>query len=181
MQINLTEYSNLSLNKFFTFIIKYIYDNTFISKECDNDITQFNYDNKIFNFTEFEELYYDVNEYYDRKEDEKILKLFRDISINDDVMNITFITMYPVVLKNDLGFSDDPRGADNYNCSLPTLSEYNINNTNEFTFEELCRAAYIIKTKKFDKWYELYNISSDIIVDDDNQLITIDLDFQHGS
>lgn len=117
----------------------------------------------------------------DEKEIKKMIFLLNEFHKNTDVMNVKFITKYPVLLKNRTGPSCDDRGADNKDCKLPTLSEYIVSDSNEWYFKDLCEASYIVKTKKFDTWYELYNGCNKLVIDDDKQQISMFVDFGHGS
>jgi hypothetical protein len=83
-----------------------------------------------------------------------------------------------IILHNNSGFNHDYRGSNEKYCRAP-LEYRNKIKLIKPTFGEFLKALYLLKSHKFDDWYELY-CSSDVICNK-NKTITINLHFDHGS
>jgi hypothetical protein len=72
--------------------------------------------------------------------------------------------------------SDDHRGSDHCMIMLPNDTDITLNNP---TLDDLVEALYLGKTKKFNKWYELYTGCT--VTNNKNGDITISTKFDNGS
>ena len=178
-------------------LIKYYFPKKKHRRECIGT----NYEPSRYGFDEyfkrdFYDLYFDYTrhepEYYlnteteeltdEEQEIKKMLEMLDTFHSAENPMDVKFIMKYPLVLVNTTGpCYDDERGADNGDCILPTKRECKVNDTNEFTFRDLCEAAYIVKTKKFDTWYELYENCYKLLEHEKHELLSIAVAFGHGS
>lgn len=91
--------------------------------------------------------------------------------------NVQIVMSKPLVINNLSGFNNDHRGSDHIPLSLPW--EYHVHMDSTVTLGELTDTAYLIKSHKFDKWYELYvGVGS---IDKSKHFIEVGVNFDHGS
>ena len=83
-----------------------------------------------------------------------------------------------IILHNNSGFNHDDRGSNEKYCKVPLEYKNNIKLIKP-TFGEFLKALYLLKSHKFDDWYELYCYSD--VICKKNKTIRIDLHFDHGS
>jgi hypothetical protein len=80
-----------------------------------------------------------------------------------------------IVLMNMSGFNDDRRGKDSCPVILPYCHSVELIDP---TIEQFIEALWLIKSKKFDIWYEMWS-SAKIIIDGDKTILKCE--FDHGS
>jgi hypothetical protein len=80
------------------------------------------------------------------------------------------------VIYNPCGINDDHRGSDHCELELPFIDKIKITNP---SLHDFISALYLLKSHKFDKWYELYTGSKIQELQSGNRVIV--LEFDHGS
>lgn len=122
-----------------------------------------------------------TNEYDKTKDlDEYSKKIILDLYKNNDLdkSEIKFISNKDIKIINNTCYNDDYRGLNHTIIELPFLDEINLGK--KFTLEDLIKTNSNLKSHKFDYWYELY-IGCDSNSNDNNNSLTIELKFCHGS
>jgi hypothetical protein len=90
--------------------------------------------------------------------------------------NIQIILSKPLIINNTSGFNSDHRGSDHIPLTLPYSFHEHMDST--ITLKELIDVAYLIKSHKFDYWYELFCGVRSI---KNNDFIELNIGFDHGS
>jgi hypothetical protein len=122
----------------------------------------------------------DNNDYYkndnknEYKESSKIIEQLSNLELGPK--EIKFISKKNIKIINKNGFNNDHRGSDHTLLKLPFVSELELGT--EFTLYDLLVANSNLKSHKFDNWYELYCGTK---CKQTQNLVTIELDFDHGS
>jgi hypothetical protein len=118
--------------------------------------------------------YSDSTDYCDEtiKINEKLKKYLQTLNIRREDIFINGT----IKLKNENGINHDHRGADHCFLRLPFKDEITLNDP---TLEKFVSALYLLKSHKFDKWYELYNKAE--ITENANGNVVAILSFDHGS
>lgn len=199
MEFDLREFSKDRIEEFLTCLVGIVYNCIEIKKLSDDENISFTYELTGYEFEEYlNDMYYELYFYYTRHEPDyylitegltgedqeikRMLELIRAFTSMTDPMDVKFTTKYPLVLINKIGPSeDDSRGSHNDDKLIPTREQQQVSESNEFTFRELCEAAYIVKTKKFDKWYEHFDLCYEPVIDEENELMSIKVYYNHGS
>lgn len=103
----------------------------------------------------------------------KFIKKNFDLTVPD----VHIILSKPLILNNTSGFNTDRRGSDHIPLDLPWSSHVHLDST--VKLNELIDTAFLIKSHKFDKWYELYlEIKSGPKSKD---FIELNVEYDHGS
>jgi hypothetical protein len=85
------------------------------------------------------------------------------------------LTYSTVTITNPHGVNTDHRGSDHCAIALPFQDQIVLESP---TVKEFVDALYLLKSHKWDKWYELY---SGCQIKKKGRSFKIDLDFDHGS
>lgn len=94
-----------------------------------------------------------------------------------DLDTIIFTNDKPIKLDNVNCESGDDRGANQTPVRLPCNGYYML--SERFTLREFMDGCYLVKMKKFNRWYELYCRCE--VNNKDDDCVTIDMDFDYGS
>ncbi len=107
----------------------------------------------------------------------KINRIIRELTnLELEPKLIQFVSNKDIVITNNCGFNEDHRGSNHTILKLPFVSEVNLGK--KFTFYDLLTANSNLKSHKFDNNYELF---CETTCTDKNDLIEIELIFDHGS
>jgi len=111
------------------------------------------------------------------KNEFKQLFEFIDANINAyGIDHLFFISKKDVFILNNRGYNHDHRGSDHTAILLEFKSEVNLKSF--FSMHQLIDASYLIKSHKFEHWYELF---CGVEVEQKKDRIECQTDFDHGS
>ena len=177
MEFDLREFSE---EKFYEFI-KLLLGSIYYSINIESKLVDHGNDSDEINTT-FVKSISDIEEYLFEMEDTisnpDLINIVRDIMYNESMMDYVFITEKPILLFcHHRDFNDEEFGGGNY-CDLPTLSKFKVSQTTICSLYELCKAAFIIKPRKFNKFNETFD-NCKIITND--EVIIIKISFAYGT
>ena len=108
---------------------------------------------------------------YDGENAEKITEYLQELADKEQQVVIDSV----VGMSNYMGANDDHRGSDHCLLVLPFTSK---TQAKAPTLREFISRLYLLKSHKFDKWYEMY---CGLSVNELEYTCELDLSFDHGS
>ena len=113
--------------------------------------------------------------------DFKYYEILNEINNNVKRNGLNFVILKgfdEILLINKSGINHDHRGSNHCKVELVYYSHFKINNKD--TLEDFANAFYRVKSHKWDKYYEMYHLSS-VTKTSNNNYYFVDVEFDHGS
>lgn len=120
-------------------------------------------------YVEYDDNYLEDNE---GGVDEEFLELIEKY----DPENVKIIGFDTIKMTNKSGYNHDHRGSNHCHLALPYKRSVTIDE--HITLSELARNFFILKSHKFDKWYELFDKAT---LKRDGDDFNVEISFDHGS